>query len=261
MAVPFGGERMLKPEEGGWQTVAPSAVAFSPNHSLPQALDLAGIDSTVGAFGSAAKRALEAGFDVVEIHAAHGYLIHEFLSPLANQRTDGYGSSLENRMRFPLEVTERVRAAWPEHLPLFVRISATDWVEGGWTADESVELARQLKQRGVDLVDCSSGGMVPYAQIPMGPGFQVQFAERIRREAGIATAAVGMITEAAQANEIVAEGKADLVLLAREMLRDPYWAVHAAAVLGEAASWPKQYLRAAPQKSPVREAVGRVQWS
>jgi 2,4-dienoyl-CoA reductase-like NADH-dependent reductase (Old Yellow Enzyme family) len=194
---------------------------------------------------------------VVEIHAAHGYLLHQFLSPLANQRTDEYGGNLENRMRLPLEVVDRVRAAWPEELPLFVRISATDWVEGGWNPDESVELARQFKKRGVDLVDCSSGGMVPNAQIPAGPGFQVQFAERIRREAGIATAAVGLITAPAQANEIVAEGRAELVLLAREMLRDPYWAVHAAQALGEAASWPKQYLRAAPPKSPARGPVGR----
>jgi 2,4-dienoyl-CoA reductase-like NADH-dependent reductase (Old Yellow Enzyme family) len=258
MSVPFGEQRLLKPEEGGWQTVAPSAAAFSPTYSVPQALDKAGIHATVEAFGAAANRALAAGFDVVEIHAAHGYLLHQFLSPLANQRADNYGGGLENRMRFPLEVVERVRAAWPEHLPLFVRISATDWVAGGWNADESVELARLMRERGVDLVDCSSGGLAPNAQIPVGPGYQVQFAERIRREAGIATAAVGMITEAAQANEIVAGGKADLVLLAREMLRDPYWAVHAAAALGEAASWPKQYLRAAPHKSLAREAIGAV---
>jgi 2,4-dienoyl-CoA reductase-like NADH-dependent reductase (Old Yellow Enzyme family) len=255
MSVPFGGERLLKAEEGGWQTVAPSAVAFSATYSLPKALDQAGIDATVEAFAAAAKRAVEAGFDVVEVHAAHGYLLHQFLSPLSNQRTDGYGGSLENRMRLPLDVVERVRAAWPEHLPLFVRISATDWAEGGWNADESVKLAREFKTRGVDLVDCSSGGLVPHAQIPVGPGFQVQFAERIRREAGIATAAVGMITEVEQANEIVAEGKADMVLLAREMLRDPYWAVHAAATLGESVSWPKQYLRAAPHRSVAREAV------
>jgi 2,4-dienoyl-CoA reductase-like NADH-dependent reductase (Old Yellow Enzyme family) len=255
MAVPFGGERLLKPEEGGWQTVAPSVLAFSPKYSVPQALDKAGIDATVEAFGAAAKRVVEAGFDMVEIHAAHGYLLHQFLSPLANRRTDAYGGSLENRMRFPLEVAERVRAAWPEQSPLFVRISATDWAEGGWNADESVELARQLKMRGVDLVDCSSGGLVPNAQIPLGSGYQVPFAERIRREAGIATAAVGMITEAAQANDIVASGRADLVLLAREMLRDPYWAVHAAQVLGVTASWPKQYLRAAPQNSPARSGV------
>jgi 2,4-dienoyl-CoA reductase-like NADH-dependent reductase (Old Yellow Enzyme family) len=255
MSVPFGGERLLKAEEGGWQTVAPSAVAFSATYSLPKALDEAGIDATVEAFAAAAKRAVEAGFDVVEVHAAHGYLLHQFLSPLSNQRTDGYGGSLENRMRLPLDVVERVRAAWPEHLPLFVRISATDWAEGGWNADESVKLAREFKTRGVDLVDCSSGGLVPHAQIPVGPGFQVQFAERIRREAGIATAAVGLITEVEQANEIVAEGKADMVLLAREMLRDPYWAVHAAATLGESVSWPKQYLRAAPHRSVAREAV------
>ena len=259
MAVPFGGERLLKPEEGGWQTVAPSAVAFSPTYSVPKALDNTEIDSTVEAFGAAAKRALAAGFDVVEIHAAHGYLLHQFLSPLANQRTDTYGGSLDNRMRLLLEVVDRVRAKWPEHLPLFVRISATDWAAGGWNPDESVELAKQMRECGVDLVDCSSGGLVPGVQIPIGPGYQVQFAERIRREAGIATAAVGMITEAAQANEIVAEGKADLVLLAREMLRDPNWAVHAAQALGEPASWPKQYLRAAPQKSPSREPVRTVQ--
>jgi 2,4-dienoyl-CoA reductase-like NADH-dependent reductase (Old Yellow Enzyme family) len=256
MSTPFGEQRLLTPEEGGWQTAGPSAVAFSPTYSVPQALDQAGIVATVEAFGTAAKRVLAAGFDVVEIHAAHGYLLHQFLSPLANQRADRYGGSLENRSRLTLEVVERVRAAWPEHLPLFVRISATDWVEGGWNADDSVELARQFKGRGVDLVDCSSGGLVPYAQIPVGPGYQVQFADLIKREAGIATAAVGMITEAAQANGIIAEGKADLVLLAREMLRDPYWAVHAAAALGEVASWPKQYLRAAPQKSPAREAIG-----
>lgn len=256
MSVPFGGERLLKPEEGGWQTVAPSGVPFSPTYSMPKALDQAGIDATVEAFGAATRRAIQAGFEVVEIHAAHGYLLHEFLSPLSNQRTDAYGGSIENRMRFPQEVVERVRAAWPDNLPLFVRISATDWVDGGWNADESVELARQLKARGVDLVDCSSGGQVPNAKIPVGPGFQVQFAERIRREAGIATAAVGLITEPTQANDIVAEGNADLVLLAREMLRDPYWAVHAAAALGESASWPKQYLRAAPHGSTAREAVG-----
>jgi 2,4-dienoyl-CoA reductase-like NADH-dependent reductase (Old Yellow Enzyme family) len=257
MSVPFGGEKLLKPEEGGWQTVAPSAVAFSATYSVPKALDKEAIDATVEAFGAAAKRAFAAGFDVVEIHAAHGYLLHQFLSPLANQRTDEYGGSLENRMRLPLEVVDRVRAAWPQQLPLFVRISATDWVEGGWNPDESVELARQFKERGVDLVDCSSGGIVPNAQIPAGPGFQVQFAERIRREAGIATAAVGLITEPAQANEIVAEGRAELVLLAREMLRDPNWPVHAAQALGETASWPKQYLRAAPPKSPARGPVGR----
>ncbi len=205
----------------------------------------------------AAKRADKAGFDVVEIHAAHGYLLHEFLSPLANQRIDQYGGSFDNRIRLLLEVADAVRAVWPEHLPLFVRISATDWAEGGWTPDESVELARRLSDHGVDLVDVSSGGQVPHAKIPVGPGFQVPFAARIRRETGMPTAAVGMITEAKQANEIIANGEADIVLLAREMLRDPYWPLHAAAALGETASWPVQYLRAAPQGSPARTALER----
>jgi 2,4-dienoyl-CoA reductase-like NADH-dependent reductase (Old Yellow Enzyme family) len=257
MSVPFGSERLLSPAEGGWQTVGPSAVAFSPAYSTPVELDKAGINAIVEAFRQAAARAHKAGFDLVEIHAAHGYLIHEFLSPLSNRRADQYGGSLENRIRFALEVVDAVRAEWPEHLPLLVRISTTDWAEGGWNADESVELARELLRHGVDLVDCSSGGMVPNAKIPAGPGFQVQFADRIRREAGIATAAVGLITDSAQANDIVEQGQADLVLLAREMLRDPYWAVHAAAALNETASWPKQYLRAAPQRSLARTATIR----
>jgi 2,4-dienoyl-CoA reductase-like NADH-dependent reductase (Old Yellow Enzyme family) len=257
MSVPFCGERLLKPEEGGWQTVAPSAVAFSPTYSVPMALDQAGIDAVVEAFRQAALRALSAGFDFVEIHGAHGYLLHQFLSPLANQRSDAYGGSFENRTRLPLAVVDAVRGAWPAHLPLLVRISATDWVEGGWNADESVELARRFREHGVDLVDCSSGGQVPSAQIPVGPGFQVQFASRIRREAGIPTAAVGLITDPAQADAIVAHGEADMVFLAREMLRDPYWPLHAAAVLGETASWPQQYLRAAPLHSPARTPVSR----
>ena len=211
----------------------------------------------VSAFADAARRADTAGFDFVEIHAAHGYLLHEFLSPLANQRTDQYGGSFDNRIRLLLEVADAVRAAWPDHLPLFVRISATDWAEGGWTPDESVELARRLREHGVDLVDVSSGGQVPNAKIPVGPGFQVPFAARIRKEAGIPTAAVGMITEPQQANDIIANGEADMVLLAREMLRDPYWPLHAAAALGETASWPVQYLRAAPQGSTARTAVER----
>ncbi len=257
MAVPFGGERLLTAEEGGWQPVAPSALAFAANYAQPRALDAEGIAGVVRAYGQAAKRALAAGFDFVEIHAAHGYLLHEFYSPLTNKRTDDYGGSFENRTRLMLEVVDAVRAEWPAHLPVFVRISATDWVDGGWSADESVELARRFRERGVDLVDVSTGGLVPDARIPVGPGFQVPFAERIRKEAGIATATVGMITDPAQANAIVAEGKADLVLLAREFLRDPYWPVHAAAALGEPASWPAQYLRAAPQHSPARSAVSR----
>lgn len=257
MASPFGGERVLPLEEGGWQPVAPSALAFSPSYAAPRALDAAGIAGVVQAFALAARRALTAGFDFVEIHAAHGYLLHQFLSPIANHRTDNYGGSFENRTRLAMEVVDAVRAEWPAHLPLFVRISATDWVEGGWNIDESVELARLFRARGVDLVDVSSGGQVPDAKIPVGPAFQAPFAARIRAEAGIPTAAVGMITEPDQANALVAEGKADMVFMAREMLRDPYWPVHAAASLGEAASWPVQYLRAAPHRSPARQALSR----
>jgi 2,4-dienoyl-CoA reductase-like NADH-dependent reductase (Old Yellow Enzyme family) len=252
---PFVGEGAVLAVNGGWQPVAPSAIAFSPDHALPVALDQAGIGAVVEGFRKAAARALTAGFDFIEIHAAHGYLLHEFLSPLSNQRTDNYGGSFENRTRLLIEVVDAVRKVWPERLPLFVRISVTDWAEGGWDVDESVQLASVLRGHGVDLIDCSSGGLVPNAKIPVGPGYQVGFAGRIRRQAGIATAAVGLITEPAQANEIIANGDADLVLLARAMLRDPYWAVHAAAALGDALSWPKQYLRAAPLHSPQRVAV------
>jgi 2,4-dienoyl-CoA reductase-like NADH-dependent reductase (Old Yellow Enzyme family) len=257
MSSPFGGERLLTPEEGQWQPVAPSAIPFSSSYAVPQSLDRAGIASIIGAFALAARRAFAAGFDLVEIHAAHGYLLHEFMSPLANHRTDDYGGSFHNRIRLTLEVIDAVRAEWPAHLPLFVRISATDWVEGGWSADDSVELSRLMRQHGVDLVDVSSGGQVPDAKIPVGPGFQAPFAARIRAEAQIPTAAVGLITEPAQANEIVSTGKSDLVFLAREMLRDPYWPLHAAAALAEPADWPGQYLRAAPPKSPARAAVTR----
>jgi 2,4-dienoyl-CoA reductase-like NADH-dependent reductase (Old Yellow Enzyme family) len=259
MSQPFIEERLLGPGEGGWQPVAPSALAFSEKYAVPLALDKAGIGAVVEGFRQAARRALKSGFDLVEIHAAHGYLIHEFLSPLANQRTDEYGGSFENRVRLALEVVDAVRAEWPAHLPLFVRISATDWAEGGWNPDESVALAKLFREHGVDLVDASSGGLVPYAKIPVGPGFQVEFAARIRREAGVATAAVGLITEPDQANTVIAEGQADLVFLARAMLRDPYWPVHAAAALGESASWPAQYLRAAPQQSAARGPVTRPQ--
>jgi 2,4-dienoyl-CoA reductase-like NADH-dependent reductase (Old Yellow Enzyme family) len=252
MSAPFVEERLVLPEEGGWQPVGPSTIAFAPHYAVPAALDKAGIDAVVEAFRQAARRALRAGFDFVEIHGAHGYLIHEFLSPLANHRTDEYGGILENRSRLALRVVDAVRSEWPQHLPVFMRISATDWAEGGWNPDEAVELARHLREHGVDLIDVSSGGMVPAAKIPVGPGFQVPFAARIRREAGIPTAAVGMITEPTQANAIVESGEADIVLLAREFLRDPYWPLHAAAALGETASWPKQYLRAAPPHSPAR---------
>ena len=255
MSAPWTTERLLRPEEGGWQPVGPSAVAFASHYAVPRALTIAEIDTIVEAFARAARRAEAAGFDFVEIHGAHGYLLNEFLSPLANQRTDEYGGSFANWTRLFLRVVDAVRGAWPERLPLFVRLSVTDWLEGGWTADESVELAKLLRARGVDLVDASSGGLSPLAKIPVGPGYQAPFAERIRNEAGIATAAVGMITEPEQANALVAEGKTDIVLLARAMLRDPYWALHAAVKLGEGASWPVQYLRAAPQGSPARTAL------
>lgn len=258
MAVPFVPEKLVLPEEGGWQPVGPSAIAFAPHYGVPQALDQAGIDAVIAAFAAAAVRAQKAGFDVVELHGAHGYLLHEFLSPLANQRTDSYGGSFENRTRLTVRVADAVRAVWPEEKPLFARISATDWVEGGWTIDESVELAKVLRGHGVDLIDASSGGMAPAAKIPVGPAFQAPFAARIKVEAGIATAAVGMITEPEQANALVAEEKADMVFLARAMLRDPYWPVHAAAALGVEASWPKQYLRAAPAHSPARTALEKA---
>ena len=234
-------------EAGGWLTVAPSAVPFRDGEPAPAALDKAGIDAIVNAFAAAARRALAAGFEVLEIHGAHGYLANEFLSPLSNRRTDEYGGSFENRIRFLLETTEAVRAVWPERLPLWVRISATDWKEGGWTVDDSVKLAAELRTRGVDLIDCSSGGLAADAKIQPGPGYQVPFAERIRRETGILTGAVGMITEPQQAEDIIASGQADVVLLAREFLRDPYWPLHAARALGRELDPPVQYSRAFPK--------------
>ncbi|HUB52615.1 MAG TPA: NADH:flavin oxidoreductase/NADH oxidase, partial [Terracidiphilus sp.] len=256
---PFAaGHTLVLKSEGGWQPVAPSAIAFASDYAVPVALDNAGIQAVVKAFGEAARRAREAGFDFVEIHAAHGYLLHEFLSPLSNQRADEYGGSFQNRTRLLLEVADAIRREWPGQLPLFVRISATDWAEGGWNIDESVELARLFRKHGVDLVDVSSGGLIPGVKIPIEPGYQVAFAARIRNEASIATAAVGLITEPDQANAIVAGGRADLVLLARAELRDPYWPLHAAKALGMTASWPMQYLRAAPQGSQAREAVEKL---
>jgi 2,4-dienoyl-CoA reductase-like NADH-dependent reductase (Old Yellow Enzyme family) len=256
MGIPWEGERLLLPQENGWSNVvAPSEVAFADHYAQPMAVDLAGIAAVKQAFVAAARRALAAGFDIVELHAAHGYLFHEFLSPLSNRRTDEYGGSFANRIRLLVEITEAVRAAWPARLPLFVRISATDWTEGGWDVDQSVELARVLKQLGVDLIDTSSGGNIAGAKIPTGPGYQVPFAERIRSRAGIATGAVGQITAAAQADQIVRNGEADLVLLAREMLRDPYWPLHAAEELNLTVPWPPQYLRAAHRTSPSREPV------
>jgi 2,4-dienoyl-CoA reductase-like NADH-dependent reductase (Old Yellow Enzyme family) len=233
-------------EAGGWQTVAPSAVPFRPTDPVPQALDHQGIHDIVKAFVQAATRALTAGFETLELHCAHGYLAHEFLSPLANKRTDEYGGSFQNRICFVLELADSVRTVWPERFPLFVRISATDWKEGGWTLDDSVALAAELRSHKVDLIDCSSGAMVPDAKMQIGPGYQVPFAERIKREAGIPTGAVGMITDPKQADEIIRTGQADIVLLAREFLRDPYWPLHAAKALGLAPKPPVQYARAFP---------------
>jgi 2,4-dienoyl-CoA reductase-like NADH-dependent reductase (Old Yellow Enzyme family) len=239
-------QKTLATDEGGWLPVAPSAVAFGDAYALPHQLDVAEIGELVSAFVAAAKRALVAGFETIEIHAAHGYLLHQFLSPLSNQRSDAYGGSFENRTRLLREVVAALRAVWPDRLPLLIRLSATDWVEGGWSADETVELCRQLKALGVDLADISTAGLVPTAKIPVGPGFQTEFAARVRHEAGLPTAAVGLITSAAQADHIVRSGQADMVLLGREILRNPYWPQQAAQELGQAGSWPKQYLRAAP---------------
>ncbi|WP_287045475.1 NADH:flavin oxidoreductase/NADH oxidase [Acidobacterium sp.] len=259
MRAPGKPDGIATTEENGWPTevVAPSALKFADDYPLPQSLDKAGIVRITNAFRDAALRALKAGFDIVEIHAAHGYLLHEFLSPLSNHRTDEYGGSFENRARLLLEITETVRAVWPAHLPLFVRISATDWTEGGWNIDESVQLARLLKERGVNLLDVSSGGNVATAKIPVGPGYQTAFAERIRKETGLATGAVGMITDPAQADHILRTGQADIVLLAREFLRDPYWPLHAAESLHQTGHWPPQYLRAAPRGSVARQPVAK----
>jgi 2,4-dienoyl-CoA reductase-like NADH-dependent reductase (Old Yellow Enzyme family) len=235
-----GGARLMM-NEGGWSAIAPSAIPFNATDPPPMALDRAGIDGIVDAFEAAARRAVTAGFQVVEIHAAHGYLLHEFLSPLANQRTDEYGGTLENRMRLVLRVAERLRGVVPPELPLFVRISATDWVYGGWDIEQSIELSKRLKQVGVDLIDVSSGGMVPHARIPVAKGFQVPFARRIRDEADMRTGAVGMITEPQHADEIITGGDANLVFLARELLREPYWALKAQHTLGQEPSWPTPY--------------------
>jgi len=241
--------------EGGWTPVAPSAIAFHPTYAVPAALDERGIRGVVQAFADAARRALDAGFQVIELHSAHGYLLHEFLSPLANKRTDAYGGSLENRARLLREVVSAVRGVWPERLPLFVRISATDWVSGGWDIEQSIELVRQIGPLGVDFIDTSSGGMVPDAKIPLVPGYQVPFAQAIRDRTGILTGAVGLITSREQAEKILSEGKADAVLLAREFLRHPYWPLAAASEAAQSMTWPSQYLRAAPDKSPARPSI------
>ena len=251
-ARPWEGRQTVTPDEGGWQPVGPTNEPFVDDYPVPRALATGEIPGVVGAFADAARRALDAGFQILEIHAAHGYLIHQFLSPLSNTRTDEYGGSYDGRVRLCLEVVDAVRRVWPDRLPLFVRISATDWVEDGWDLEQSVELARRVKTRGVDLIDCSSGGAAPQAAIPIGPGYQTPFAARIRREAQIATAAVGLITSPAQADQIIRTGEADCVLLAREILRDPYWPLHAAQALGQTVRWPAQYLRAAPRGTTKR---------
>ncbi len=242
--VPWQGGAPLDMEKGGWQTLAPSAIPFGSGHPLPSALTEEEMNTIERQFCEATCRAHAAGFKVMELHMAHGYLLHEFLSPLANKREDDYGGSLRNRLRFPLRIVRAVREQWPQELPLFVRISATDWLPDGWDIDQSVVLAGKLRENGVDLIDCSSGFVAPGEPVPFGAGFQVPFAARIRAEAGIPTGAVGYITDPAQAEQIVATGQADVVFLARQMLRDPYWPLHAAQALHVDLSWPNQYLRA-----------------
>jgi 2,4-dienoyl-CoA reductase-like NADH-dependent reductase (Old Yellow Enzyme family) len=259
MSIPWEPVRTIPTSEGGWQPVAPTALRFDAAYPIPTALDRSGMDKIVADFVAAAHRALIAGFDLIELHAAHGYLFHEFLSPLSNHRTDEYGVSFENRTRFPLEVARALRAAWPRHLPMAVRISATDWAPKSlgpsWDLAQSVEFAKLLKAEGIDLVDVSTGGNHPAQQIPTGPGYQVLHSETIRREAGIPTAAVGLITESAQADQIVRTGQADLIFLARELLRDPYWPLRAAHELQQEITWPVQYARAAAHRTQPRQTV------
>ena len=249
---PWEGSGTIPESRGGWKAVAPSAIPFDGNHDVPRELEEADIGKIVEAFAAAAKRAEQAGFQVLEIHGAHGYLIHEFLSPLSNKRSDRYGGSFDNRTRLVRDIATAVRRVWPEGNPLFVRISATDWAEGGWDEDQSIELARQLGRLGVDVIDCSSGGLLPGTSPPLRPGYQAPFAQRLRSSAGIRTAAVGLIGETALAEKILDQGDADLVLLAREFLRQPYWPFQAAAELGYRIPWPAQYLRAAPEETRAR---------
>jgi 2,4-dienoyl-CoA reductase-like NADH-dependent reductase (Old Yellow Enzyme family) len=250
--APWKGRGLVAPADGGWQPVGPTDEPVAEGYPVPRALATDDVPEIVAAFREAARRARDAGMDVVEIHAARGYLIHEFLSPLTNRRSDRYGGSFENRIRLCVEIVDAVRSVWPDRLPLFVRISATDWVPGGWDLDQTVALCRRLRERGVDLIDCSSGGNVPDVHVPLGPGYQTPFAERIRRDAQVATAAVGLITSPVQADHIVRSGQADGVVLARELLRDPYWPLRAARELGHHVPWPPQYLRAAPAAAPPR---------
>ncbi|MGI8555558.1 MAG: NADH:flavin oxidoreductase/NADH oxidase [Pyrinomonadaceae bacterium] len=242
---PWNGGKLIAEKDGGWEVAAPSAIAFADNYPSPREMDKSDFEKVLSDFVAAAKRAVKAGFEVIEIHAAHGYLLHEFLSPHSNKRNDEYGGSLGNRMRFPLEIAGRVRVEVPENLPVFVRISATDWSDGGWDLEQSIKFCKELKKIGIDLIDCSSGGNVPDAQIPVAPNYQVEFAAEIRRQVRIATGAVGMITEPQQAEEILQKGEADAILLAREFLREPYFAFRAARELGAEIDYvPKQYGRA-----------------
>ncbi len=242
---PWKGNGKVEIENGGWQTLAPSAIPFAENYPDPKEMSESDIKLVIDQFIQAAKRSIEAGFEIIELHMAHGYLVHEFLSPLSNHRKDKFGGSLENRCRFSIEMTKAVRKIIPDSMPLFVRISSTDWIEGGWDIEQSVQLAKWLKDAGADLIDCSSGGNVSRAQIPIAPGYQIPFSQRIKHEAKILTGGVGLITTAEQAEQIIGSGQADLVLLAREMLRDPYWALHAAKKLNvDMTDFPKQYLRA-----------------
>lgn len=244
--IPWRGDRPLKEDEGGWKPIAPSPIPFNDGYPVPMEMSASVMEDVLTKFIESAKLSVDAGFEVLEIHMAHGYLLHEFLSPLSNKRTDEFGGSFQNRIRFPLKVASALREIWPARFPLFVRISCTDWVDGGWDLEQSIEFSRSLKGTGVDLIDCSSGALVPYARIPAGPGFQVPFAAAIRKSAGIATGAVGFITDPAQAEQIVATGQADAVLLAREMLRQPYWPLYAARALKAEIDWPNQYKRAQP---------------
>jgi 2,4-dienoyl-CoA reductase-like NADH-dependent reductase (Old Yellow Enzyme family) len=242
--LPWQGGGPLGPDSRGWQPIAPSPLPFAKGYPVPREAAAADLEIIREQFISAARRARVAGFQVIEVHLAHGYLLHEFLSPFSNRRADEYGGTLENRMRFPLTITRAVRDVWPQDLPVFVRISATDWAEGGWNLDEAIELCCRLKDQGIDLIDCSSGGVVDYAVAPVGPGYQTPFASAVRREVGVATAAVGLITDPMQAEQIVSTGLADAVFLARQMLRNPYWPLEAARALKADIPWPVQYLRA-----------------
>src|SRR5437762_8023770 len=253
---PWEASGTVPESEGGWKkVVAPSALTFTDGYPMPQALTPDGIQEIIAAFAAAARRACQAGFRVLEIHGAHGYLIHEFLSPLSNKREDDYGGSFENRTRLCREIIAAVRSAWAKELPLLLRISVTDWIDGGWDIEQSIKLAGQLKQVGVDLIDCSSGGNVAHAKVPVGPGYQTAFAQKIRREAGVMTGAVGMITSPVQAEHIIRTGQADAVIMAREFVRDPYWPLRAARELEQPIAWPVQYLRAAPKGAQPRVPI------